>query len=341
MKEVLKSPSVNESYIVHLVCTQKTSETLRRRPVKGNNNDSSNINNNNHNNLESNASDRTSHETIAPNVSSSLLSDSTTTGLGTNYLISFPASHPVTTSLNSETINTMPMLLQPGFINSEQLVQQMAIFEQMYAQYMAQYLNQPVFMTPTATTTATTTTNLVNSSNATHAENQPQEQAPVQPQAQRHQPQRVGQQEDDEDVRNRDWLDWIYWFIRASIFFSIIYFYSTLSRFIIVIGLAILVHLYKLGMLNFNNQVNGNQEVAAARRAPNEVDRAPDANNPNDERNIQANSESTNEATNENVDASFVNSVQTNFSKLKMLWILVSALFTSLIPDHPPPINVN
>ena len=49
--------------------------------------------------------------------------------------------------------------------------------------------------------------------------------------------------DDDEDGANRDWLDWVYTLSRFSVLLSIVYFYSTISRFIVVFGFFALVYL--------------------------------------------------------------------------------------------------
>lgn len=48
---------------------------------------------------------------------------------------------------------------------------------------------------------------------------------------------------EEEDDLNRDWLDWVYTATRFSIFLSILYFYSSLSRFMMVLGAMILMYL--------------------------------------------------------------------------------------------------
>ncbi len=49
--------------------------------------------------------------------------------------------------------------------------------------------------------------------------------------------------DDDEEEENRDWLDWVYTFSRFAVLVSIVYFYSTLSRFIMVFGFFVMVYL--------------------------------------------------------------------------------------------------
>ncbi|KAG8572539.1 hypothetical protein GDO81_012077 [Engystomops pustulosus] len=49
----------------------------------------------------------------------------------------------------------------------------------------------------------------------------------------------------EEDI-NRDWLDWMYTVSRAAILLSIVYFYSSFSRFVMVMGAMILVYISRL-----------------------------------------------------------------------------------------------
>jgi len=49
--------------------------------------------------------------------------------------------------------------------------------------------------------------------------------------------------DDDEDAANNDWLDWVYTFCRFSVLLSVIYFYSTIGRFIMVFGFFVLMYL--------------------------------------------------------------------------------------------------
>ena len=49
--------------------------------------------------------------------------------------------------------------------------------------------------------------------------------------------------DDDEDEANRDWLDWVYTLCRFMVLISIVYFYSTLGRFVLVFGFFFVVYL--------------------------------------------------------------------------------------------------
>lgn len=47
----------------------------------------------------------------------------------------------------------------------------------------------------------------------------------------------------NEEELNRDWLDWVYTFSRAAILLSIVYFYSSFSRFIMVVMAMLVLYL--------------------------------------------------------------------------------------------------
>lgn len=47
----------------------------------------------------------------------------------------------------------------------------------------------------------------------------------------------------NEDELNRDWLDWLYAVSRAGVLLSIVYFYSSFSRFVMVVGAMLLIYL--------------------------------------------------------------------------------------------------
>ena len=47
----------------------------------------------------------------------------------------------------------------------------------------------------------------------------------------------------NEEELNRDWLDWVYTFSRAAILLSIVYFYSSFSRFVMVMVAMLVLYL--------------------------------------------------------------------------------------------------
>jgi len=49
--------------------------------------------------------------------------------------------------------------------------------------------------------------------------------------------------DDEDEMRNRDWLDWVYMFIRLLLLLCILYFYSSFDRFIATMALVVIVYL--------------------------------------------------------------------------------------------------
>ncbi|XP_071758760.2 homocysteine-responsive endoplasmic reticulum-resident ubiquitin-like domain member 2 protein isoform X1 [Centroberyx gerrardi] len=56
----------------------------------------------------------------------------------------------------------------------------------------------------------------------------------------------------NEEEQNRDWLDWVYTISRAAILLSIVYFYSSFSRFVMVMGAMLVLYLHQAGWFPFN-----------------------------------------------------------------------------------------
>lgn len=56
----------------------------------------------------------------------------------------------------------------------------------------------------------------------------------------------------NEEELNRDWLDWVYTFSRAAILLSVVYFYSSFSRFLMVMMAMLVLYLHQAGWFPFN-----------------------------------------------------------------------------------------
>ena len=67
-------------------------------------------------------------------------------------------------------------------------------------------------------------------------------------------------QNDDENGQNRDWLDWLYMSMRGLMLMSIIYFYSSTSRFLLVTILGLIVYLYQAGVFNMRRPEQQQQQ---------------------------------------------------------------------------------
>ncbi|XP_056117130.1 homocysteine-responsive endoplasmic reticulum-resident ubiquitin-like domain member 1 protein [Rhinichthys klamathensis goyatoka] len=59
--------------------------------------------------------------------------------------------------------------------------------------------------------------------------------------------------EDEEDI-NRDWLDWVYTASRLGVFLSIVYYYSSMSRFVLVMSSLVIMYLHTAGWFPFRRR---------------------------------------------------------------------------------------
>nr|XP_004652350.1 homocysteine-responsive endoplasmic reticulum-resident ubiquitin-like domain member 2 protein isoform X2 [Jaculus jaculus] len=134
----------------------------------------------------------------------------------------------------------------------------------------------------------------------------------------------------NEDDFNRDWLDWMYTFSRVAILLSIVYFYSSFSRFIMVMGAMLLVYLHQAGWFPFR-QEGGQQQ------APNNAEVNNDGQNANNleieemERLMDDGLEDeSGEDAGEDISA-----IQRP-GLMASAWSFITTFFTSLIPEGPP-----
>lgn len=202
-----------------------------------------------------------------------------------------------------------------------------------------------------------------------------QQQQNLQQQQNRPQPQVLAPgpiNEEDDDDENRDWLGWFYWSSRALILFSIVYFYSSFTRFILVVGFALFMYLYQIGLFFPRNAIEeqrpqqagplvreqAQQPAPQADQGNNILPQVPQ-NNQVGRENEQANGDlppvvmdagvtndglrarrrhslaadtNTNNNNNRNVSSDLTHE---RLSGLRMAWVVVSSLFTSLIPEQP------
>ena len=63
--------------------------------------------------------------------------------------------------------------------------------------------------------------------------------------------------DEDEDNANRDWLDKIYTLCRIGILLSIFWFYSSTSRFVVLIITFVLIYLYQAGIFHIFRRNRG------------------------------------------------------------------------------------
>ncbi|KAM4873720.1 homocysteine-responsive endoplasmic reticulum-resident ubiquitin-like domain member 2 protein isoform 2-T3 [Thomomys bottae] len=125
----------------------------------------------------------------------------------------------------------------------------------------------------------------------------------------------------NEDDFNRDWLDWVYTFSRAAILLSVVYFYSSFSRFIVVMGAMLLVYLQEGGQQQAPNDVRANHQRQ-------------NANNPELEEMERLMDDGQEDESGE--DAGDDTNVGPRPGLVASAWSFITTFFTSLIPEGPP-----
>ncbi|XP_006012828.1 homocysteine-responsive endoplasmic reticulum-resident ubiquitin-like domain member 2 protein isoform X2 [Latimeria chalumnae] len=136
----------------------------------------------------------------------------------------------------------------------------------------------------------------------------------------------------DEDL-NRDWLDWTYTFSRAAILLSIVYFYSSFSRFVMVMGAMLLVYLHQAGWFPFRQdgvqQQGANNPAAEANVDGQEADNNPDLHEMERLMDDGLDDDSGDDAAEDGHAAQ-------EPSFMASAWSFITTFFTSLIPEGPP-----
>jgi len=133
--------------------------------------------------------------------------------------------------------------------------------------------------------------------------------------------------EDEEGrVRERDWLDWVYMLMRATMLMAIVYFYSTTSRFLLVSLLGFIIYLYQAGWLTPRRRVVPPEPVAEG-QVENEAGADQNAGEANNSEVPEASEQSE--------------AVVARPSFVRVLCTFVVSFFTSLVPQGPPPVQPN
>ncbi|KAG5856867.1 hypothetical protein ANANG_G00012460 [Anguilla anguilla] len=136
----------------------------------------------------------------------------------------------------------------------------------------------------------------------------------------------------NEDELNRDWLDWIYTVSRAAILLSIVYFYSSFSRFVMVIGAMLLVYLHQVGWFPFRPDLQ-NLGGAEGNEDDHEADRHDDVQEM--ERIMDEGLEEDEGDGGEEGPGDPANGGPQYPGFLASTWSFITTFFTSLIPRAP------
>eukprot|EP00066_Takifugu_rubripes_P014284 XP_011603550.1 PREDICTED: homocysteine-responsive endoplasmic reticulum-resident ubiquitin-like domain member 2 protein isoform X2 [Takifugu rubripes] len=141
----------------------------------------------------------------------------------------------------------------------------------------------------------------------------------------------------NDDELNRDWLDWLYTVSRAGVLLSIVYFYSSFSRFVMVVGAMLLVYLHQAGWFPFRADLQNlrgepgraPQEEAGGHQDMHEMERLMDEGMEEDEGGEEGGAE-------EQPQVAADDAAVPELSFVTMVWSFVSTFFTSLIPEGRP-----
>ncbi|XP_019959006.2 homocysteine-responsive endoplasmic reticulum-resident ubiquitin-like domain member 2 protein [Paralichthys olivaceus] len=164
----------------------------------------------------------------------------------------------------------------------------------------------------------------------------------------------------NDDELNRDWLDWLYTVSRAGVLLSIVYFYSSFSRFVMVIGTMLLVYLHQAGWFPFRPEqqnLRGERQEAPQQEAERlqdiqEMERLMDegledddsgeegGGGPEDQAAAAAAAAADAAAVDDAAPAAPAAPALPEPSFLTTVWSFISTFFTSLIPEgRPQPAN--
>ncbi|CAH1270353.1 HERPUD2 [Branchiostoma lanceolatum] len=139
--------------------------------------------------------------------------------------------------------------------------------------------------------------------------------------------------DDDDEEGNRDWLDWLYTLSRAAVLLSIVYFYSTTSRFVLLLVGLTLIYLFQAGWFRVRRRQPPREPVVVEPPPRN------DARVENQDQVEEENGEGS--GTEDETDNPAEPPPIQQPGMLLTAWTFLSTFFTSLIPQQPPPVNLN
>ncbi|KAJ8335577.1 hypothetical protein SKAU_G00389190 [Synaphobranchus kaupii] len=150
--------------------------------------------------------------------------------------------------------------------------------------------------------------------------------------------------EDEEDA-DRDWLDWAYTAARFSVFLSIVYFYSTISRFILVMSSLLFMYLHTAGWFPFRRrpvvpvpneqapEVIQNHQNQNRNPEPEDVPIGRDNDNVDEDAEEEGGVEQEGAVQGEAIPLNAVLVPPHRVSLAWTAWVFFKAFFASLIPD--------
>ncbi|XP_077982201.1 homocysteine-responsive endoplasmic reticulum-resident ubiquitin-like domain member 2 protein [Glandiceps talaboti] len=352
LKDILRQYEGSSAHTVHLVCASNMNNHGTSPRSSNNGNTNGNIRHNNSVNQPTNGSDSTLRQRNTANAQSNVsyqqqqqqqMPPQAFNPYGNyNYMMQFQQQQQQQQQPANMPNYMTPYQQQQAMWMQQMYMQQMA----QYMQYMSQSGMPPMPENPIEETETNQNVVPPQVANENRVNNQPANQN-VRMNA------GVGgpPMDDDEDDINRDWLDWVYVLCRFSLLLSIVYFYSSIDRFLLVMGFVAIMYLYQGGWFRVRrrqvrrvNRVEPQQPVnqpeqpaAVPQPPPQEVPEQPVQEPPQEQNENINNEESTNtdQTTDSENTGSDIVEEEVQPGAMETAWNFVSSFFTSLIPQGP------
>ncbi|XP_061615235.1 homocysteine-responsive endoplasmic reticulum-resident ubiquitin-like domain member 2 protein isoform X2 [Phyllopteryx taeniolatus] len=135
----------------------------------------------------------------------------------------------------------------------------------------------------------------------------------------------------NEEELNRDWLDWVYTFSRAAVLLSIVYFYSSFSRFLMVMTAMLVLYLHQAGWFPFNLE----NELQLPGENQEEIEAELQNNDLHGMEHVAEDSSDDDEGETGEEGAEDPNRVIPQTGILSSMWSFIITFFMSLIPEGP------
>ncbi|XP_054910060.1 homocysteine-responsive endoplasmic reticulum-resident ubiquitin-like domain member 2 protein [Poeciliopsis prolifica] len=135
----------------------------------------------------------------------------------------------------------------------------------------------------------------------------------------------------NEEELNRDWLDWVYTFSRAAILLSIVYFYSSFSRFVMVMMAMLVLYLHQAGWFPFNLE----NELQLPGDRPNQEEREAEPQNQDLQEVDGVNDDASDDDGESGEEGAEDPNSAPNAGFLSSTWSFIITFFMSLIPEGP------
>lgn len=386
LSQVFHPLSGNDSIVnIHLVCSQRTSE-MNQIHSQASDNSTSSINNTSTDATENSDQIQTNlvnnltgiNTSINPSQSQSLSSSSTVAAATATTSSSTPILAQMNVNSNNlfaNLANSHPNTFIPGayftfgmqptipLVNGQFAnlsPDEVTAMQQLYSRLLSNYSNAggivPGVLPPLGFNPFLANGQLINTLGQVplaQQQQQPQQQQQQQQPPRQNRPQQPPI-EDEEEANNRDWLDWFYWISRAAVLFSIVYFYSSFTRFILVISFAIFMYLYQIGLFLPRNAIDGQQRQQQPQLARQQLQQQQRGNEEREAQNDVAAEDLPQPrvapgavAAGDGLRARRRSAFAFNASDappndvpdvrltgFRMVWVVLSSLFTSLIPEQ-------